>query len=522
MSRRELAWSCVLGLALAVGMTWPLVIHLGSRLPGDSSNAADPLLETWTVAWGGHALLHAPLHFFDANTFWPLGDSLAFSDSLAGFAPVGVFGGGAHSAVVRYGLLFLFTYVLAFVGAYLLARELGAGIAGSALAGAAFAYAPFRLTQQNHLHVLASGGIALSLALLVRGHRRRAPGEIVAGWLVALWQISLGWNLGLPFAYLLGVLSLGTSLWWWRRPDDRPPRRVLGATLGGAAVAAAGALLLALPYLDVVRRHPEARRTPDVLFFFSPTPKALIAAPRQDLVWGNATSGARVEPVDEKSLFPGATVLALGAVGLGWGRYPRRLRVGLGFGVVALAVLSLGFGFHGGQATYRVLYDHAPGWQGLRTPGRIATYTSLALALLAADGADRVVAVARRFGVRGAIAAGCALSALVLVEGYGTIGRITPPPRPRPVAVAKPPVLVMPADADLTNAEAMFWSIGRFEPVVNGWSGFHPRAYVDLVARLRHFPDRDSIRALRAYGVRTVVVRRGDGAFDSIDLAEGS
>jgi hypothetical protein len=340
--------------------------------------------------------------------------------------------------------------------------------------------------------------------------------------MVALWQISLGWNLGLPFAYLLAVLALGTSLWWWRRPHDRPSRRVLGATLAGGLVAAAGALLLALPYLDVVRHHPEARRTPDVLFFFSPTPRALVAAPRQDLVWGDVTSAARVEPVDEKSLFPGATVLALGAVGLGWGRYPRRLRVGLGAGVVALAVLSLGFGFHGGQATYRLLYDHAPGWQGLRTPGRIATFTSLALALLAAAGADRVATAARRLGMRGAIAAGCALSALVLIEGYGTIGSIKPPPRPRSLATAKPPVLVMPADDDLTNAEAMYWSIGRFDPVANGWSGFHPHTYVDLVARLQHFPDRDSIRALRAYGVRTVVARRADGTFVSVDVAKRS
>lgn len=521
MNRRELSSSGALGLLLAVAMTWPLVIHLGSRLPGDPSNAADPLLETWTLAWGGHALLHAPFHFFDANTFWPLRDSLAFSDSLAGFAPVTLAGGGTHAAVVGYGVLFLVTYVLAFVGAYVLAREFGFGIAGSALAGAAFAYAPFRLSQQNHLHVLASGGIALSLALLVRGHRRRAPGVVVAGWLVALWQISLGWNLGLPFAYLLGVLTLGTVLWWWRRPDHRPPRRVLRADLAGAVAAAAGALLLALPYLHVVQRHPEARRTPDVLFFFSPTPKALIAAPRQDRVWGHATSRSRAEPADEKSLFPGATVLVLGAVGLLWGRQPRRLRLGLAGCVLILAVLSLGFGFHGGRATYRLLYDYAPGWQGLRTPGRIATFTSLALALLAAGGADRAVAAARRFGMRAAIAAGCALSVLVLIEGYGTIGRIAPPARPSAVADATPPVVVLPADDDLTNAVAMFWSIGRFEPVVNGWSGFHPRAYVDLASRLEHFPDRDSIRALRAYGVRTVIVRR-DGAYVRVELAESS
>ena len=74
--------------------------------------------------------LHQPLHFFQANQFWPLHDTLAFSDALIGYAPAGLIGSGPHAAVVRYDLLFLFAYALAFFGAYLLARELGARTAG--------------------------------------------------------------------------------------------------------------------------------------------------------------------------------------------------------------------------------------------------------------------------------------------------------------------------------------------------------------------------------------------------------
>ena len=37
--------------------------------------------------------------------------------------------------MVRYDLLFLFAYALAFFGAYLLARELGLSPAGAAIAG---------------------------------------------------------------------------------------------------------------------------------------------------------------------------------------------------------------------------------------------------------------------------------------------------------------------------------------------------------------------------------------------------
>src|SRR4051794_39147761 len=121
--RREITLAALAAVALAVAMHWPLPLHIGRDVPRD---LGDPLPQAWQVAWGGHALLHQPLDFFQANVFWPLKNSLAFSDALAGYSPAGLIGSGPHAAIVRYDLLFLFAYALAFFGAYLLARELGA------------------------------------------------------------------------------------------------------------------------------------------------------------------------------------------------------------------------------------------------------------------------------------------------------------------------------------------------------------------------------------------------------------
>lgn len=505
MKRREWLAATAAGVALSVAMNWPLVLHLGTRLPGEADSQADVLLEAWTLAWGGHALLHSPLSFFDANVFWPLHQSLAFTDSLAGLAPTGVIGSGIHAAVIRYDLLFLFAYALAFVGAYALARALGTRAAGAAFAGVAFAYAPFRLAQEDHLHILSSGGIPLSLALLVQGYREERPRLVVAGWLVALWQISLGWNLGLPFVYLLAVLVVATAIAFRHR---RPPRDILVATAIGGGIALVGVLLLALPYVQVLHNHPEARRTPDILFFFSPGARSLLAAPSRDLVWGAATARFRLEPATEKTLFLGLTALAAAVVGLVAGRASRTLRTCLAVLAAGLAVLSLGFGFHGGQASYRLLYDYAPGWQGLRTPGRIVTYTSLAVALLAALGVDRLVEAVRRVGRPAALAVAMGLIGLALLEGFGAIDLLRPPPRPAAVSAAPAPQLLLPGDRDVTNARAMFWSIGRFQPVVNGWSGFHPTSYVELVDDVRSFPDEASVRLLRRTGIRSVLLDR--------------
>ncbi len=131
-TRRELLCVVAAGVLLAVITSWPLVLHLPSRIAPD---LGDPVRTAWEVAWVGHAMLHNPLHLFDANAFYPHPNSLAFSDSLLGYGPAGFFGSGTVAALVRYNLLFLFAWSLCFVGAYLLARELGLGRLAAAAAG---------------------------------------------------------------------------------------------------------------------------------------------------------------------------------------------------------------------------------------------------------------------------------------------------------------------------------------------------------------------------------------------------
>ena len=112
----------LLGVALALLMHWPLPLHLGSDLPKD---LGDPLPQAWQIAWGGHALQHQPFDYWQSNMYFPLENTLAFSDALVGYAPFGLIGEGFEAAIVRYNLLFLLAYALAFAGAYLLGRGLG-------------------------------------------------------------------------------------------------------------------------------------------------------------------------------------------------------------------------------------------------------------------------------------------------------------------------------------------------------------------------------------------------------------
>ncbi len=513
-SGRELLVLAAGAIVLAVVMTWPLVLHLGSTVPKD---LGDPLPQAWQVAWDGHALLHQPLDFFQANQFWPFHDTLAFSDALIGYTPAGLIGSGPHAALVRYDLLFIFAYALAFSGAYLLARELGISPLGAVVAGAAFAFAPFRLEQDGHMQVISSGGIPLALALGVRGFRLRSAWAMFAGWLVATWQVSIGFSLGLPFAYALAALFAVLAILWWR--DGRPAleRRMVIATVAGGAVFLVVTALLSVPYQRVANDHPEANRSPATVAAFSGEPREFLIAPDENLVWGGATAGLRdgVENIPEKTLFPGLVILGLAIAGIGWRGWPRRLRWGLAAAVVVSAVLALGFKEEGGLLwPYRVVYDLLPGWQGIRTPGRLTTFTSLALALLAAAGTMRLLAVERlREHARAATALAAALALAVAIEGRGlpfdpTDSQAQPPAPAIPPSTAGVPApqLHLPAERPEDNRRYVLWSTDGFPKIVNGRSSTVPPFTTSLIEGMRDFPDEATVAELRRLGVGSVVV----------------
>jgi hypothetical protein len=491
-------------VVLAVAATWPLTLELRSRLP---DNLQDPSLTAWQLAWAGHALIHQPLHLFQANAFWPLSHSLAFTDPLVGYAPAGLIGSGPGAAVARFNLLYLFSSALAFAGTYALARELGVGRAAAAVAGIAFAYAPWRLTQSGHLHILSSGGVPLALFLLLRGYRRRSPRTVLGGWVVATWQILVSVSIGLQLAYVLIVLGVLAAAVWLRRGRPALDRGMLAATSAGVALMLICSVLLATALIRVASAHPEARRSIAEVTFYSPPVKGLLAAPRDDRLWGGL--GERIlvrEPyIPEQALFPGAVVLLLAIAGLAAPTYRRGLRIGLLLAVLVTATLALGFSLAGEWSPYRLLYELAPGWQGIRTPARLVTLTLLGLALLAAGGAQWMLGAARRRSrVLSASLAFICLAA-VFAEGLGDVPHPRVPTVPPGTAVAPPPQLHLPSTV-VTDPAYMLGSTAGFPAIANGYSGFNPVELALVRRRTASFPDRDSIAFLRRHGICSVVI----------------
>jgi hypothetical protein len=502
---REIALVSLGAVLLAIVVHWPLPLHLADSFPRD---LGDPIVQAWQVAWGGHALIHQPLDFFQANQYWPLKDTLAFSDALIGYAPAGLIGRGVEATTVRYNLLFLFAYALAFIGAYLLAREFKLRPAAAAVAGAAFAYAPWRLEQDGHLHVISSGGIPLTLFLLIRGHRLGSVRTIIAGWIVAAWQVSLGFTLGLQLGYLLAFLGVLTAIALWRGGREKlPPRNVLIATAAGGLILLVTAITLAIPYHRVLTEHPEAERSLARVASGSGPLWSYLSAPENNVLWGSVTDSIRHEhltSIAEQTLFPGLVILALVIAGLCAPVLSKRLRIGLGLGAMLLILLSLGVRQTGiGQyLPYRALFEFAPGWQGVRTPGRLNTLTSLIFALLAAAGA---AALLDRFSRRGAMAIGCVLVALICFEFAGEVLPDSPPEPAGAAAAIAQPQLHLPITI-AANRRYVYWSTNGFPKIVNGRASIDPVEFTRLTTEVSGFPDKRSVAVLKALGVRSVVL----------------
>lgn len=555
--RAEWLLACAAGIGLSVAMFWPVVRHPATKIPAD---IGDPTLQAWQMAWAGHILKQDPAGLWHANAFYPERYSYVFSDTLLGYAPAGLIGSGPVAALVRYNCVFVFAFALAFIGSYALVRQVGGGRLAAAVAAVGFAYAPWHWNQCGHLHVLSSGGIVLSLAMLARGHgftlRRDRPagpprpGWALAGWVVAAWQITLGFGIGIPFGYLLGGLVVAGTVWAVRR---RPalPRRLIRADAAGGVLFGLVTALMVYPYLRMIAEHPYARRGIDELEFASPQPVGLFTAPGRSVLWGQMLVDVRtaMSAPTEQTLFPGLTLCALAVVGLFVSAWSRRARLWLLGGTVLTGYLALGLNVPFGQHVgYVLLFRYAPGWDAIRTPGRLTLWTTLLLAVLAAGA---ITELARRVGpaLRGAPAvsgtpaprgtpalprprsgaapggttpggtaslprplAALAAVALVLplltvtVEGLHRLDFPVVPPAPAAMRTAPAdPLLVLPTGF-VPDENAMLWSTDTFPRIVNGGSGFTPRLQGRVREAMKAFPDGSTVRLLREVGVRTVIV----------------
>jgi hypothetical protein len=276
-------------------LTWPYINYLRDVV----ADPGDPYLVSWILWWDYHQTFTNPLHLFDANIFYPLRYTLAFSEHCYGLALpfFPLFALGLRPLTVHAIAMFL-GFVFSGYGAFRLGRTLTGSTSVGWVTGIVFAFVPFRFHLLSHLPYLFSLWIPLlfeALVLFLRGRTRKQA--IWLGFVFfmnGLTSVSLFSLLLVPFAFSAAVLLTRHQLW-----RDRECWRRGAVALGIAALALVPFML---PYYLVSKLYGFKRSIAEVKAN-SAWPIHWLSVENRNKLWfrmGEGTPGAL-----QFKLFPG-------------------------------------------------------------------------------------------------------------------------------------------------------------------------------------------------------------------------
>jgi hypothetical protein len=615
---------CLAYVLLTVAMTWPLAAGLARDVPGD---LGDSLLNMWILGWGAEQVPRLVLgqeslrDYWNANIFHPEPLALGFSEHLFGLViqilPVYWLTG---NLILSYNLLFLSSFALSGLGMFLLVRDLladpegrGAGdrrravILAAFIAGAIFAFIPFRIAQVAHIQSLHAQWMPFALVGFHRfiAYRRRTA--LAVGTAALLMQ---NWSNGYYLIYFAPFVPAFVihQMWTWGRLRDL---RAWFAFAAAAVVVALGTAPFLWLYLETARVHaferplgeivafsadvysyftaPEALRVwgrvmrafpkPEGELFFGVVPALLAAAavlsamrgPGREsmattrrgrvltltllaiiaiqtiglvamvLTGGFITSIAGV-PIRATNA-PGlaATIAIVSGILLALSPEARRRAISLARSPVTFCVLAFVIALWlslgpvpasrgralSGMGLYGVLYDHVPGFAGLRVPARFAMIAAVFLSVAAGAGALALLRRGRAVAIAVVLVAACLVEVsfapmpLNLTWGGAAVtppgivpGRDAPPVYHTVARLRDDAVIAeFPFGDPAWELRYVYYSTVHWKRLVNGYSGGFPTNYktrVALLQRVADYPDA-AWRALRDAGTTHVIVH--DRAF---------
>lgn len=286
-------------LALAIALTWPLVLHLDTAV----ADRGDPLLTAWIIDWVCYSLTHAPLHLYDAPIYHPAHFPLAYSENLIGIAllmlplHLTLHWAGLSPLTVQ-NIAILLGFAFSAYGMFILARLITRDVLASLLAGIVFAFGSFMLAHVQHIQILWSGWLPLMFAALLL--YRRAPttrhAALLGGAFVMNGLTNIYWLMFGSFMLLVTIAFLGLDRKAWLR---------LLATL---AIAGLVLVPFLVPYAIVAQEYGAARTTGESRGGSASFIDWLVPSSR-NLIYGPLADPALHR--DERELFPGLVPIFL-------------------------------------------------------------------------------------------------------------------------------------------------------------------------------------------------------------------
>ncbi|MFQ3633165.1 hypothetical protein [Roseiflexus sp.] len=525
-------------LALALVVTWPLVLHFGDRLfggidqiPGRFRFAGDEEagLHLWHLWWVSEAILRGVNPFWTDLLFYPDGVQLYVQTLSAPNAIIALPVYGLMGPIAAFNTIVLLGFVLTGFGVFLLARRWCSGFWGPLLCGVLVTLSPFHLgqLQNSHNHLFSMQWIPLYMYALVLLDKRGGRWHIGYASVMAALVVLSDWY----WASICGVL---TVVWLIVRLALVRERWVV---VRRYALFAAGAGLTLAPFLAqmiaIRTLLPLGHEGRDKIW------EAYIRYSSADLfgllfpnvynplwsAWVEQLLRPIAEPFAPSVWYVAAgwtlTLLAIVGAWFEWKRAVHLVVVGLGMWLIALGPTLFILGYESGIPMLYAWLDWIPLFGAARKPALFVAPVLVIMGILAAMGLN---ALSRRLPSAWKTAPVVVAALLGTFELWLPQGRVLLPLERSavyeqiaalPGAVADLPLDVLETSRTLRNQ-----MIHR-QPIVGGFIARRP-AYdsfniplLRAVGSMRALPENDVIplgqehlRAMQCYApVRHVVIR---------------
>ncbi|MGA2181531.1 MAG: YfhO family protein [Bryobacteraceae bacterium] len=296
-------------------------------------------------------------------------------------------------AITTLNWWFIAVHLVAAFGCYALCRGVGLSRIASILGGAAFSCAGYfgSMPWLDTLNGASLAPLIVLFAIRIWSGCRRVQSAALLGLFLGLSWLSGHHEIPLIISY--AVLLFTVALWAWRRRLDV---RVLVSVAVAFAVAVAISAIQTLPLYEFGRLARRWVGAPEPIGWQDKVP--YYVHQQYSLSWKGVLGILVPTPTAEAhtTVFVGVAIVALACLGVacGWRNRPLRYVALLGAGGL---LYSLG----ANTPLHRLAYAVLPMVDKARTPVRGMFLVGLALAVLAACGAD--VLLERRFSLRFAV-----------------------------------------------------------------------------------------------------------------------
>lgn len=320
-------------LALAAVYTHPLLQRSASRI---ASDPYDPILNA-SILWWNATTVPFSEAWWNPPYYYPSEGITTFTEHLLG---VSLFATPIYwltgNPLTTYNVALFLTWPLSAWSAYLLAFRLTRRHDAAILAGLAYGFSPYRMSELSHIQSLSSQWLPLVLLGL---HGFLDTGQ--ARWLVLAGAAWLVQSLANGYYILFGAVLIG--LWLAYFCSRRGTWRSAPPIIGAWAIAS-------LPLAPVLWKYHTVhafyglRRSMNEALAFSAGPGAWLETSPSVSLW------SRLLPDGEDKLFPGVTAMTLVLVAswIAWRQIKpslardsaRRRKIRVGLALVAAATFA--------------------------------------------------------------------------------------------------------------------------------------------------------------------------------------